>query len=396
MASGIRNVIVVGGSYVGKATALELARVIPPTHRVLLIEPHSHFNHLFVFPRFAVLPGHEHKAFIPYSSTFASVPNSSLHSVVPARVLSVQPKYVEIDREWQGSNQVPFDYLTIATGTSLVEPASMRYDDKASSAAYLKSHQDNVKRSKSIVVVGGGAVGVQMATDLKEIYPDKEITVVHSRAHLMPLYHEKMHEIIKRRFDELGVRLITGSRVVIPTNGFPKDESDFVVELTNGTKLKTDFVILATGQKPNNRLIQDLVATARDSLINPKNGFIRVKPTLQFLDSQYPNLFAVGDIADTGMHKAARPGSLQAAAVAKNIQALIEGRDPEAEISWSPPGIHMSLGLKYNIVFRNPNPAEGQNEPVVKYSDDGKEDLNVESMWTRMGVQADEPGRYHL
>jgi 2-polyprenyl-6-methoxyphenol hydroxylase-like FAD-dependent oxidoreductase len=49
MATALKNVIVVGGSYVGKATAQELARIIPSTHRVLLIEPHSHFHHLFAF-----------------------------------------------------------------------------------------------------------------------------------------------------------------------------------------------------------------------------------------------------------------------------------------------------------------------------------------------------------
>jgi 2-polyprenyl-6-methoxyphenol hydroxylase-like FAD-dependent oxidoreductase len=60
-ASALKNIIVVGGSYVGKATAQELAKIIPSTHRVLLIEPHSHFHHLFAFVRssafsFSVLP----------------------------------------------------------------------------------------------------------------------------------------------------------------------------------------------------------------------------------------------------------------------------------------------------------------------------------------------------
>lgn len=27
--------------------------------KVLLVDPHSHFNHLFAFPRFAVLPDYE-------------------------------------------------------------------------------------------------------------------------------------------------------------------------------------------------------------------------------------------------------------------------------------------------------------------------------------------------
>lgn len=57
-----------------------------------------------------------------------------------------------------------------------------------------------------MVIVGGGAVGVQMATDLKEIYPEKEVTLVHSRTELMPLYHETLSDLIKERFKELGVK----------------------------------------------------------------------------------------------------------------------------------------------------------------------------------------------
>jgi pyruvate/2-oxoglutarate dehydrogenase complex dihydrolipoamide dehydrogenase (E3) component len=113
---------------------------------------------------------------------------------------------VKIDREWQGSTQIPFEYLAIATGTTLQEPAAMKYDDKVSSVAYLRKHQDSIKRSKSITIVGGGAVGVQMATDLKEFYPEKEVTLVHSRAHVMPQFHEKLHEIIAKRFDALGIQ----------------------------------------------------------------------------------------------------------------------------------------------------------------------------------------------
>ncbi|PYI14306.1 amid-like NADH oxidoreductase, partial [Aspergillus japonicus CBS 114.51] len=395
-ASTLKNVIVVGGSYVGRGAAEELARVVPSTHRVLLIEPHSHFHHLFAFPRFAVVPGHEHKAFIPYTRLFASSPNSTQHAVVQARVLSVQPTHVHLDRAWQGQSQIPYEYLVVATGTRLAEPAAMRDEDKVSSVQYLQKHQADVKQAKSVVIVGGGAVGVQMATDMKELYPEKEITVVQSRDQLMPQFHRGLHEIVKKRFDELDIKTITGARIVVPESGFPNNGTPFTVQLNNGTELTTDFVILATGQKPNNDLIRSLPASSPDSLINPANGFIRIRPTLQFQDPQYPNLFAVGDIADTGLRKAARPGGPQAAAVAHNIQAMIEGKKPEEVYPPFPMAIHITLGLKYNIVFRNPNLAEGKTEPEIKESWDSKEDMGVDRWWNRLGFQESAPSQYHL
>lgn len=267
--------------------------------------------------------------------------------MVQARVTSVRPEHVELDREWQGSKQIPFDYVVVATGTRLSKPAAMEHDDKQSSVEYLQKHQADVKRSKSILIVGGGAVGVQMATDLKEYYPDKEVTVVQSRPRVMPNFHPRLNEIIQKRFDELGIRLITGSRVKIPPGGFPNDGSTFNVQLTNGRMQSTEFVILATGQIPNNQLVMDLEPSTPDSpsVINQDNGFIRVRPTMQFLDDKYSNLFAVGDIADTGAQKAARPGAAQAAVVAKNIRSLIEGRRPEENFVKGPGAIHITLGI---------------------------------------------------
>ncbi|KAB8070096.1 hypothetical protein BDV29DRAFT_198180 [Aspergillus leporis] len=396
MASSLRNIIVVGGSYVGKTTAQELAQLVPNTHRVLLIEPHSHFHHLFTFPRFAIVPGQEHKAFIPYSGVFPFTSTPVRHSVIQARALSVQPHHVKLDREWQGTSQIPFDYLVVATGTRLVQPAGMRHDDKLSSVAYLQNHQNDVKKAKSILIAGGGAVGVQMATDLKEFYPDKEITVVQSRPQLMSGFHEGLHDLVKERFDELGIKFVTGARVKIPTEGFTTQGGPFNVELTNGTQLSTEFVILATGQTPNNSLIGDLTSSTSESLINPDNGFIRIRPTMQFKDEQYPNLFAVGDIADTGLRKAARPGSAQAAVIAKNIQAMIEGKKPEEVFPRMPAAIHLTLGMKYNVIFRNPDEAEGQTEPTIFKKFDGQEDMNVEAFWQRLGVPIDSSNQYHL
>jgi NADH dehydrogenase FAD-containing subunit len=223
----------------------------------------------------------------------------------------------------------------------------MEYDDKPSSVDYLQKHQADVKRSRSILIVGGGAVGVQMATDMKEYYPDKDVTLVQSRPRLMPNFHPGLHELIQRRFNELGIKLITGSRVTIPDGGFPNNGTPFEVQLTNGTTESTEFVILATGQTPNNQLVSDLKPSgiSGPSVVNPDNGFIRIRPTMQFLDEKYSNLFAVGDIADTGAQKAARPGSVQAAVVAKNIQALIEGRKPEDTFEKGPGAIHLTLGM---------------------------------------------------
>lgn len=42
----MKNVVVLGGSYGGMHAAMVLARKLPPTHRVILIERNTHFNRM--------------------------------------------------------------------------------------------------------------------------------------------------------------------------------------------------------------------------------------------------------------------------------------------------------------------------------------------------------------
>lgn len=84
----------------------------------------------------------------------------------------------------------------------------MDSDEKIPSVEYFQKYQAGVKQAQSILIVGGGAIGVQMATDIKEIYPDKQVTLVQSREHVMPVYDPRLHEIITKRFDELGIKSV--------------------------------------------------------------------------------------------------------------------------------------------------------------------------------------------
>lgn len=172
----------------------------------LLIRQKPSLLTLVLQPRFAVVPAHEQKAFIPYTGVFESITGGSNHAVVQARVTDVQTDSVAIDRQFEGKNLIPFEYLVIATGTRLTQPSGMPSDDKTDCVNYLRTHQTQAQNAKSIVLVGGGAVGVQMALDLKERYPEKEITVVQSRDRVMPQFHEGLHNIIAKSFKDAGIK----------------------------------------------------------------------------------------------------------------------------------------------------------------------------------------------
>ncbi|KAJ3760519.1 FAD/NAD-P-binding domain-containing protein [Lentinula raphanica] len=393
------NVVIIGGSYVGNKAVDEITPKVYKTHNVILIEKNSHFRHLFAFPRIPVVPGFEHKAFIPYtkpdstdaSAFFASVnavtpstteaeegytpvPSDSIH-IVHEAATSILPDKVILGN---GKDSIPYDFLVLATGTGRPGPDGLIGQDKKTGIEISKSLQENVNKAKNIVVVGGGAYGIQLATDLKTYEPtqSKHVTVVHSRPHLLNRFHDGLHEITLERCKELGIDVVLGKRVIIPEGGFPLNTTDeeFDIELVGGGSVRGDLVMLCTGAVPLSEPLKTLAPSAID-----KYGFIRVKPTLQIDAPGITNVFALGDVADTGAHKAARPAVVQAGVVSRNIEKILQTRTSGAvekldEYKADAAGIHLSLGLNASLKFRNPT-AESPN-PWISWDQPGSQKLD--------------------
>lgn len=70
-----------------------------------------------------------------------------------------------------------------------------------------------------------------------------------------------------------------------------------------------------------------------------------MKPTLQITDTRFRNIFAIGDVATTGGHKAARPGLAQAQLVAQNIVVLTSGCGELGNYKPNAAEIGLTLGI---------------------------------------------------
>lgn len=387
--SSPKNVVVVGGSYVGLNLAESLAKQSGNRFRVLLVEKNSHFQHLFAFPRYALTTKVDtHKAFIPYQKSRLGLEGA----IIQAKALSLSKDEITLDREVEldgvKTRTVPYAALAITTGTKLSPPSTLPGSEKLDGTAYLRKHASQVEASKKIVIIGGGAVGVQMATDIKQLFPEKEVTLVHSRDRVMSKFHPRLHGVVQERFEELGVKTVLGrGRVKVPQEGYPTDGSVFEAEVQDGTKVESDFAIISTGQTPQSEVLRTLAPEC----IN-ESGFIRVNDTLQIADEKFPNIFALGDIADTKAHKAARPALKQAEVVTANIQHLLSDSTSEQELKkyevTDPAAIHLTLGIEKSVIFRNPrgDGGEGSEEPVIMHKDDGKFDMGIDGVWARRGA----------
>ncbi|KAL1836223.1 hypothetical protein VTJ49DRAFT_5418 [Mycothermus thermophilus] len=339
--SEVKNVVVAGASFAGYFAARLLATSLPKDgrYRVVVIEPNSHFNFTWIMPRFCVVGGHEHKAFIPYTPAFFSQAPKGMVRWVQDRVTGVRKNAVVL----RSGDEIPFEFLLIATGSTMANglPSRVGVEDKAGGIERLKSMQARIREATRLVIAGGGAAGVELATDAKSQYPDKSVTLVHSRQAVMSRFGPGLQKSAMEALQKLGVDVVVGEKVQAPTA-----DGKFIT-LSSGRQLECDCLINCTGQKPASGLVAEIAPHA----LAP-SGRIRVKPTLQIDDDSLPNVFACGDVAETKVsNQNARTSARQAEVAADNIVQMARGRVPSYtyEPAWQDEVISLTLGLGQSI-----------------------------------------------
>ncbi|ORE01097.1 FAD/NAD(P)-binding domain-containing protein [Rhizopus microsporus var. microsporus] len=317
----IKNIVFIGASSAAMGPSLSWLEDHVEGYRLVLIEEKTHYNHVFAFPRASVLSGFEDELFIPYDNLFNG--DDTIGRVINARATAIHKDYIELDREVPGfGKKVEYDYLVYTAGTKI--PAPGRFNDivtKEAGIDALKRYQKLIQESEKPVIIGAGAVGLELAAEIKEHYPEKHVTLVHSRNRYLPRYKVSVDVMIYNILKKAGIKQVLGDRVILPPNGFPLEVKPIEIQTKGGNTIHGDLAIMCIGMTPNSELMKAL----SPDTINKDNGFIKVKPTMQILDERYPNIFAAGDVIDHTDVKTGHYAWMQGLAALTNIRKLING-----------------------------------------------------------------------
>ena len=355
--NGSPRVVVVGGGFAGLAAVKTLSKIRPPV-RTTLLEQHNY--HLFQPLLYQLATGVVQPADIAHPVR-GIIRRYRRASVRMATVTGVDFDAREVLT--QEGRSFPYDYLVLAAGATTntfgipgVEEYSFPLKTMPD-ALRLRAHllrqfelADNdpseVDRgAMTVVVVGGGPTGVEMAGALHELFkhvlvhdfPDLDINqarvvLLEAMDHLLAPFHPSSRQHALDILQKRGVEVRLGSAMERAT----PDE----VVLKDGTVIPTRTLIWGAGVRAHP--LADVLG-----LEQTRGARIVVGEDLSVPGR--PEVFVVGDLAGAGdgkgglLPQVAQPAIQEARHAALNIERTLKG-EPRTGFEYKDKGIMATIG----------------------------------------------------
>ncbi|KAK7451038.1 hypothetical protein VKT23_012713 [Stygiomarasmius scandens] len=317
-----KTIVIVGGGHAGVAIAHPLSKALSPeTHRIVVVNPRPYRVILPGSLRLVVsdtdkLEDPESGALVPYDKLFVK---DNIGTVVHASVTDVVPKSGEKGGKVVLSNgeEVEYDALVLASGSEWSTPIDFPDGDRDTLLNYISQKRQEFARAKEVLIVGGGAVGIELAGEIKDVWPDKPVTIIHRDTTLLnSTYPDRFRNRLTSQVKSRGIKFLLDDSLdgEIPSSAPPEG-----LRTKKGQVLKADVVVRALGPKPNTSYLTNSLSSVLTS-----KGTVKVEPTLQV--QGYSNIFAAGDIVEWDEQKqAAKAGMGHAPIVVNNVQEYLKG-----------------------------------------------------------------------
>jgi dihydrolipoamide dehydrogenase len=128
--------------------------------------------------------------------------------------------------------------LVIATGSSPVKLPGME------AAMDNRGILDLRQIPGTLAIIGGGYIGVELGTAFAKL--GSKVTIIEMMDQILPGLDIELTRPVSRSLRELGVDVITSTKIVSLTN-----QDGYILKLENGSELRSDMVLMTVGRKPN-------------------------------------------------------------------------------------------------------------------------------------------------
>ncbi|MEN8903145.1 MAG: dihydrolipoyl dehydrogenase [Candidatus Nanopelagicales bacterium] len=135
---------------------------------------------------------------------------------------------------------------------------------------------------KSVIVLGGGVIGVEFASVWKSFGAD--VTIVEGLPHLVPNEDEAVSKALERAYRKRGINFILGTKFASASHS----DSGVDVTLEDGKVISSELLLVAVGRGPNTADMG-----FEENNVAMDRGWVLVNERLA---TNVPGIFAVGDI----------------------------------------------------------------------------------------------------
>ncbi len=197
------------------------------------------------------------------------------------------------DKEYIGKQ------LLIATGSSAAVPPIDGLSDSLASGFALTNREvlDLTELPKAIVIVGGGVIGLEMASYFNSV--GSKVYVLEMMDHIAGPTDREISKLLEKEYAKRGVEFILGARVTSIKNGAVTYEKDGYVSV-----IKADKALVSIGRRPRTAGIgcESIgLKLERGAIVTNEQGKTNV-----------PGVWAAGDVNGKSMlaHTAYREGEV--------------------------------------------------------------------------------------
>ncbi|MDD4520242.1 MAG: FAD-dependent oxidoreductase [Alphaproteobacteria bacterium] len=273
------NIVVIGGGAGGASFAARMRRLDNSAKIDILEETNETSIASCGLPYFVgdVISNRENIQ-VATPQLFKQAFDIDIHSMTKAEKIDAKAKTVTTT-----DGQVfPYDKLILSTGGAPFVPPIKGLEKKPSFTLKTLKNADTIKAflkettPKSLLVVGGGFIGVEVAENL--VHQGIQTTLVDIAPQVLPPLDADMVCQIHEHMTEKGVKLILGDGI--------KEITEKGALLSSGKELSADGIILALGIRPQAQIAKDAGID-----LTPK-GAIK---TNEFMQTNFKDIYACGD-----------------------------------------------------------------------------------------------------
>ncbi len=225
---------------------------------------------------------------------FQEAKGLNVRTLTRAVSIDRKAKVVAVENVETGEkDEIPYDQLVLATGSqpNMIPIPGNDLDGVFTISSLHKAIaiKDLLAQGKvgKAVVIGGGAIGIEMAESLADLW-GVETKIVEFMPQVLPrIVDVTIASMVQQHLKENGVEVFTSEAA----QRFEADNNGWVRKVvTNKRELESDLVIVAAGVRPRSELARDA------GLQMSPMGAIVVNQRMQTSD---PAIYAAGDCVET-------------------------------------------------------------------------------------------------